>query len=448
MRNLHITRHEIPSEKSGDLGIISQEYSSCCTDGTEDSEEDSIDASQQKAAAFLIQHFRVHEARHLNLETESLYGAVILVPQLGRSCGWPRALMFVSLQVYVLFILNGFLQAVLLMEISREQNVLDVYAGQMWLCDFGAPLIDCPDDPSCTGPGGTQVDGRRLYDYRSWSTRTFFRDSLKKLFPDRVGEIDRDIDPGEYGAESRLIRWICCFIFMLSISEELILISKMCRLLYKLPSSAESWIEFKDPGDEQVGDAWLEYVEVSVQGMPFRWKVINCVLILGIKVALWSLTARTGVTFLMETQAISDCIVNSVALAFVLHMDELILSTLTSHRVTAALSKCKAYCIESEDASDWRFKVEQEVDNSWVGNIGMGIPLELLASLLLCSVFIGMYYYDHCIWSWEGWWFYSKPMHLPLSSNEPLASAFFPWFFPLEGAADELWSMPSLWHAE
>ena len=29
-------------------------------------------------------------------------------------------------QVYVLFILNGFLQAVLLMEISREQNVLDV----------------------------------------------------------------------------------------------------------------------------------------------------------------------------------------------------------------------------------------------------------------------------------------------------------------------------------
>ncbi|CAE7720787.1 unnamed protein product, partial [Symbiodinium sp. CCMP2456] len=87
---------------------------------------DSVDASQQKAAAFLIQHFRVHEARHLNLETESLYGAVILVPQLGRSCGWPRALMFVSLQVYVLFILNSFLQAVLLMEISREQNVLDV----------------------------------------------------------------------------------------------------------------------------------------------------------------------------------------------------------------------------------------------------------------------------------------------------------------------------------
>lgn len=48
------------------------------------------------------------------------------------------------------------------------------FAGQMWLCDFGAPLEvqprggwvlfqpsdslqDCPSSPSCTGPGGTQA---------------------------------------------------------------------------------------------------------------------------------------------------------------------------------------------------------------------------------------------------------------------------------------------------
>ena len=42
------------------------------------------------------------------------------------------------IQVYVLFALAAFLQALLLMEISREQNVLDLLLGPQHLIEYGA----------------------------------------------------------------------------------------------------------------------------------------------------------------------------------------------------------------------------------------------------------------------------------------------------------------------
>ncbi|CAJ1399417.1 unnamed protein product [Effrenium voratum] len=449
-RDLHVG-----TEKSADLFSVSATYSSVHdTDSgniqnSDDSDEDEEAAqNRKKAAAFMMEHFHVQRTRHHGVERESLYGAVILIPQISRSCGWPRALVFVTVRVYILFLLNFLLQSLLLSEIGREQNVLDLYAGQMWLCDFGAPLDQCPDDPSCMGPGGTQVDGPRLYDFRSWSTRMFFKDSLKAIFPDKASEIDRDVDPGEYGAESRMCRWLCCFIFMLSISEELILIWRMACLLYDVPTERASWLEFNDPGTDQVGDNWLEYVTISVQGMPLRWKLINAIFILGAKGMLWKLTAEIGITFLMETQTISDCIVNSVALSFVLHMDELILMTLTSGKITAALQKCQEYSSPDSSASTaWSSRIEEPIDNSWRANFWLIIPWELIASLLLCGWFIRQYYTTHCNWSWDGWWYYSKSITEPSSADYPLWTAFFPMTFPLTGIGKPSWSMPSMWHS-
>ncbi|CAK8999099.1 Uncharacterized protein SCF082_LOCUS5920 [Durusdinium trenchii] len=321
----------------------------------------------------------------------------------------------------------------------------------MWLCDFGAPLEDCPSSPSCTGPGGTQVDGPRLYDFRSWSTRNFVKDSLKKIFPDRESEIDEEIDPGEYGAESRMCRWIACFIFMLSIQEELILIWRMACLLYEVPTESATWIHFRDPRDDLVGDNWLEYVDVSVAGMPLRWKIINGLFILGGKFMLWKLTAEVGITFLMETQTISDCIVNSVALAFVLHMDELILSTLTSGKITSCLEKCKEYIAATTDTTAteaWQSRIEKPIDNSCRANLTLGVPWELLFSILLCAWFINRYYSRHCDWTWDGWWYYSKPISVPTSTSFTPWQAFFPSLFPVASQSTTYWTMPPIWHAD
>ncbi|CAL1147065.1 unnamed protein product [Cladocopium goreaui] len=409
--------------------------------------DDEEELNRQRATAFMVGHFHVPKNQHHEVEKESLYGAVILIPQIGRSCRWPRALTFVTVRVYMLFLLNFVLQSMLLSEIAREQNVLDLFAGQMWLCDFGAPLEDCPSSPSCTGPGGTLVDGPRLYDFKSWSTRNFMKDSLKRLFPERESEIDEEIDPGEYGAESRICRWIACFIFMLSIQEELILIWRMACMLYDIPTQSESWIEFKHPGDDLVGDNWLEYVDVTVAGMPLRWKIINGIFILGAKFMLWKLTAEVGITFLMETQTISDCIVNSVALSFVLHMDELILMTLTSGKITSCLEKCNQYSPAETTSVAWQSRIEKPIDNSFFANIQLGIPWELMASLLLCAFFIRDYYTTHCDWTWDGWWYYSKPLFVPTTTAYPLWRAFLPDIFPVPSQSTSSWTMPGIWHA-
>lgn len=440
---------QLETEKSSEPVSDLNTYSSCRTDEQSDDsdEDDEEELNRQRATAFMVGHFHVPKNQHHEVEKESLYGAVILIPQIGRSCRWPRALTFVTVRVYMLFLLNFVLQSMLLSEIAREQNVLDLFAGQMWLCDFGAPLEDCPSSPSCTGPGGTLVDGPRLYDFKSWSTRNFMKDSLKRLFPERESEIDEEIDPGEYGAESRICRWIACFIFMLSIQEELILIWRMACMLYDIPTQSESWIEFKHPGDDLVGDNWLEYVDITVAGMPLRWKIINSIFILGAKFMLWKLTAEVGITFLMETQTISDCIVNSVALSFMLHMDELILMTLTSGKITSCLEKCNQYSPAETTSVAWQSRIEKPIDNSFFANIQLGIPWELMASLLLCAFFIRDYYTTHCDWTWDGWWYYSKPLFVPTTTAYPLWRAFLPDLFPVPSQSTSSWTMPGIWHA-
>ena len=91
------------------------------------------------------------------------------------------------------------------------------------------------------------MDGPRLYDFKSWSALDLRRGERARgvrhselcerlseeaaplvgraskelrLFPERESQIDEEIDPGEYGAESRACRWFACFIFMLSSSTK------------------------------------------------------------------------------------------------------------------------------------------------------------------------------------------------------------------------------------
>merc|ERR1712226_1337334 len=58
------------------------------------------------------------------------------------------------------------------------------------------------------------------------------------------------------------------------------------------------------------------------------WKVVNAIVVLLPKFLLWKLTIETGTFFLMETSGIADIIVNSVALSFILGIDEMIFGKL------------------------------------------------------------------------------------------------------------------------
>merc|ERR1740138_187716 len=134
-----------------------------------------------------------------------------------------------AVRAYIFLIVNFVVQGGLLYMIAKEETVMDLFSGQMYLCDFGAWVKDCPGQPWCIGPGGTEITAPRLYSWEQWSVRTFVKQSLQTLFPERLDEINAKIDPGEYGVESYTCRWMCCFIFMMSVMSELFLNFRMIR---------------------------------------------------------------------------------------------------------------------------------------------------------------------------------------------------------------------------
>ncbi len=52
------------------------------------------------------------------------------------------------------------------MFIAKEENVLDAFAGQMYLCDFGKNM-------NGLGPGGTNITAPRLYSWDQWAVRNY-----------------------------------------------------------------------------------------------------------------------------------------------------------------------------------------------------------------------------------------------------------------------------------
>ncbi|CAE8601700.1 unnamed protein product, partial [Polarella glacialis] len=146
------------------------------------SEEDNPKVAASKAIAILT---KMENQGFCGIESESIYGAAVAMPQIARSCGWPPTLTSMVIRIYFFTLINLLLQGFLLSMIGTEQLVMYPFAGQMHLCDFGASIKDCPGAPNCRGPLGTEYTAARLYDYDTWSTRVFIKQSLQAIFPDK-----------------------------------------------------------------------------------------------------------------------------------------------------------------------------------------------------------------------------------------------------------------------
>lgn len=371
---------------------------------------------------------------------ESVYGAAIVMPQLARTVGWDRTMTILALRSMTFLILNCCLQSYLLAMLAKEENVMDLFAGQMNLCDFGA-YAEVVAGPGGFGPGGTEITTARTYSWAAYAQRTFLRDSLKALLKGtHTGEeIDNVIDPGEYGVESHSCRLVCCFIFVISCMQEFHIMVKMIELLYYVPTLDDPWIEPRADGDcsGSIGD-----VHIKISGMPMFWKIFNLVTIVGLKLLLWKQTCATGMFFLMETSGIDDAIINSVALTFITNLDEIIYETLMSEEVRNMVGAIEEYplytpdmsCVgdmsllsdeellrkhdERQNGQSWRFKDFLEL-----------IPGGIVYSVVLTMLFLEWYYFRKCERDEDGRWV-SKPMYLPTTTSYSIGEAFFPTLFP------------------
>ncbi|CAE7946022.1 CYB2 [Symbiodinium sp. KB8] len=442
-------RDTVRMDKSAEMGISLVEY------------------RQKMASAKLVGALVYMDMGRVNVEPSSVYGAAILMPQVARTAGWPRSMARPVLQSYFYLYVCMLIHGALLCYIRKEQTVMDLFAGQMYLCDFGANLNACTVDPNAEG---------------AWQTRSFVAASLKALFPDKADDIRSNVDPGEYGVESYNCRLLCCLVFVISIGQEAHNIMQMARLLYYVPSTDEPWYELGEEEEDEAQESmekWLGQVTVQVAGMSRLWKIVNVILVLVPKFLLWEMTASTGVDFLMETAGIDDLIVNSVALGFLLTLDEMLTEAMMPHQVFHRLIGI-GWGLELRTCWPWKTSghppevcqgcfvnhllgecnalrlysnvdVEAHTDDEVLSKLQALEPSlpQLIWGLMPKSFFLAVgltafcvyrYYFLHCQLV-DGQWV-SKEMYLPKTLTMSVASAVLPSIFPVDAASEPYWSMP------
>eukprot|EP00930_Biecheleria_cincta_P009394 TRINITY_DN11112_c0_g1_i3.p1 TRINITY_DN11112_c0_g1~~TRINITY_DN11112_c0_g1_i3.p1 ORF type:complete len:553 (+),score=109.11 TRINITY_DN11112_c0_g1_i3:64-1722(+) len=378
------------------------------------------------------------------IEPNSVYGAAVLLPQLARSAGWPRAMIVHVFSSYICMALCVVLHTALLLYVMKEERVMDNFAGQMYLCDFGVGGM---------GPNGTPITAPRLYSWDQWSVRQFVATSLMELFSDKAKEIGKIVDPGEYGVESHMCRVTCCVVFIVSIMSELSNISNLVYLLFKTPSENESWFELND--DDAAGAAqnisesmenWLSQVRVKVAGMSVFWKLVTFLFVLLPKLLLWFMTAQAGINFLMETAGIDNLIVNSVALGFLLEMDDVMTSSLMPVQVQHLIDIVEPMplfdpsTLETRTDEETMQRVEDLKNPPLLRFCWNLIPWKTLLTFFLTTIFVQFYYWSHCDYKHGRW--VSKDVYMPNSMQFTILNAFFGSLFPLEDQTTPFWTMP------
>lgn len=431
-------------------GEANESHADASTARVRVAEEDRPQVAASKAISILQ---KMERHGFCGIEGDSVYGAAVAMPQIARSSGWPGTLIALVVRIYFFTLINFLLQGFLLSMIGEEQLVMYPFAGQMHLCNFGSSIRSCPEGPDCTGPDGTIYSPPRLYSYDIWSTRKFVQDSMKAVWPEKAEEIDKAMDPGEYGVENYFCRMACVFIFMLAVVDDLAGTVMLARTLLYVPTQAESWVAYEPPTwakKEEVklikdlGE--LDMVKFKVAGIPFHWKVINFAFIMLPKTLLWYALVKSGVHYLMETAGIVDVVVNAMALTFVLEVDEMVFN-----RFTTGLTKHIMGSIEdlpnfetSEEESQTEQEAldkfrETEIGSARWGAMKMVVPWRVLQVTALQILFVVDYYFSNCVRLEDGS-IVSKPMHVPADMTyRPMQ-----WMFGIETnlVEDAFWVMP------
>jgi len=354
------------------------------------------------------------------VEGRSVYGIALAMPQIARSAGWSRTFTGLSIRSYLNLAVNLCIQMVILYHVELETNVMNYYCGQMHLCSFGQSFDRCPDSLDCTGPGGSTYSPARLYsNYGVWSTRMFVQSALLAVFPQHKAQIEENVDPGEYGMESAVCRMMCLFLFVLSIVNDLKDSIGLMRLLWCIPTRADPWLGYypprwtpnKEQAKAMFGHRELDYIRFRVNGMPAMWKSVNFVVVIFPKLVIWFILATAGTQFLMETASIQDLIINSLAMTFILDVDELVADRLCTEATKAMMGKIEGYNLFEEDADEIKsdqMAMEEfdEEDQRWTITdyklLMLLLPRRLLWTLCIWGVLYIGYFLRFCSASPDG----------------------------------------------
>lgn len=411
------------------------------------------DASAELGGLTLEFYAQGHLTMDCRIEKNCLYGAAIAMPQLARSGGWQTASTTLAVRVYVMLLVNYFLSGFLAYSLIAKQNVLDPYQGQPNLCDFGAEVSHCPGAPGCTGPGGSQIAEDKLFDWPVYHGRRFVKASLMALFPQMQEKIDKNVDPGEYGVESYWCRLVCIFIFVTAILDDFYAICRTMMFLVVVPTRAECWIGVKCEQDDQAPVPDLNELNLQVAGISMLWKCINVMTVVIPRAMLWCGVCRGGTMLLMESSDLTDMIVNTVALNFILDINKFLFQAYELRATKHFLNVLVDYKMHDQsnglhtqsDLLSWNMTSLE------VCKLAAKLfPHRLLLAVAIASWFIFEYYSHYCERSADGTWI-SKVLREP-DNVKSVVMAMLPrqvlWMIGLPDQAmleaEVMWSMGTL----
>jgi len=374
------------------------------------------------------------------LEADSVYGAMIAIPQVARSAEWNRTMVALTVRVVTLLMLNYFLQGSAMMYIGEATQVMDVLGGKMHLCDFAYDLEDCPDADHCTGPGGTKYKKDSLYSFDVWSVRNYYRDSLKAILNgsklnDLVEDIDDKFYPGEYGMENYWCRVLACFLFMMNEMRDFFKTFELIMVLLKVPTLPESWIYIKE-SEEAMNDP-LENATFKIAGIPLVWKLIYFLIVVIPKSFLLYNVCWMGLRFLMETAGIQDLVLGAMTMDFILTLDEVVFQALGSAASKHIMENLGTYEYDETDMEDFLENERSGGMKVKLGALKLTLPRRLLFTLAVLFIFELRYYLMNCERA-DGMWV-SKPVHLPKSSYYDFMTFITGH---VKSEPDAIWTMP------
>lgn len=232
---------------------------------------------------------------------------------------------------------------------------MDYYGRHAHFYNFGQFFDHCLGRPDCTGPGGTPYS-RNNFDgnFQQWSTRVYTLSTsrtLLKVLPE-TGAYRKAVVHSEYGLESPLCLLLGKFISGMYIMDGLKDTIGTCLLLWHIPSRAESWLRYEPPeipgrtkeeAETMLDQSEFDFVRVRGRGMPTGWKSVNFCLVVIPKFLIWLLPLSAGTRFLIDTASSQDLITNTLAMAFVLTMDELPASRLWTEATKGTMKKLDSY---------------------------------------------------------------------------------------------------------
>jgi len=361
------------------------------------------------------------------LESDSVYGSIVAMPQIARSLGWPwtfRALVFRSA---ILLVLNYVLQGFAIMCIAQESQVYDVLSGKVHLCDFAYDLEECPEGNHCTGPGGTKYTGYGRVNFDVWSMRSYMQAMLQTSVKGTkydylnfgAGEKDH-FYPGEFGMENYYCRLLACCIFMIAEVREFFKTSELIMVLWKTPNTGESWVT-KVPLEECPN--WKEdpisRMRFTVAGMPIGWKVFYFIILVIPKSLLLYNVCWMGLRFLMESAGIIEQVLGAMTMDFILDVDEMLFETLGSAATKRIMGQLQGFANPdfNPEANNDHIENARNGNFSFIrwGAVRLSIPRRLIYTLIALFIFEVRYYLLNCD-KVDGMWV-SKPMFYPKSAK-------------------------------